>query len=111
MLHESLACVWSVITTKECHGRPVDTNASVNSLASFHAVMGPQSVYLASLYNYTAFIPFGLLNLKLCELIIACSTLSHNTLSACTNRLLVLTNVVLHTEFSQIRHRIGRVAS
>ena len=46
-------------------------------------------------------------DLKLCELIIACSTLLHNTLSACTNRLLVLTNVALHTEFSQIRHRIG----
>ena len=41
------------------------------------------------------------------ELIIACSTLSHNTLSACTNRLLVLTDVVLHAEFSQIRHHIG----
>ena len=50
MLHESLACVWSVITTKEWHGRPVDTNASVNSLASLHAVMGPQAVYSASLY-------------------------------------------------------------
>ena len=47
MLHESLACVWSVITTKEWHGRPVDTNASVNSLASFHGVMGPQAVYSA----------------------------------------------------------------
>ena len=60
---------------------------------------------------YTAFIPFRLLNLKLREIIIAFSTLSHNTLSACTNRLLVLTNVALHTEFSQIQHRIGRVAS
>ena len=50
MLHESLACVWSVITTKEWHGRPVDTNASVSSLASLHAVMGPQAVYSASLY-------------------------------------------------------------
>ena len=28
----------------------IATNASVNSLASFHAVMGPQAVYLASLY-------------------------------------------------------------
>ena len=43
-------CVGSVITTKEWHGRPVDTNAPVNSLADFHAVMGPQAVYLASLY-------------------------------------------------------------
>ena len=99
--------MWSVITTKECHGRAMDTNVSVNCLASFHAVMGPQAVYSASLY-ITAFIPFRLLNLKLHELIIACSTLSHNTLSACTNCLLVLTNVVLHTEFSKIRHRIGR---
>ena len=55
---------------------------------------------------HTAFIPFGLLNLS--ELIIACSTLSHNTLSESS---LVLTNVVLYTEFSQIRHRIGGVAS
>ena len=76
----------------------IATNASVNSLASFHAVMGPQAVCLASLYN-TAFIPFGVLNLKLRELIIACSTLSHNTLSACTNHLWCLP-----TEFSQIRH-------
>ena len=28
----------------------IATNASVNSLASFHAVMGPQAVYSASLY-------------------------------------------------------------
>ena len=27
MLHESLACVWSVTTTKKWHGRPVDTTA------------------------------------------------------------------------------------
>ena len=59
MLHESLACVWSVITTKEWHGRPVDINASVNSLASFHAVMGPQVVFFGQLV-YTAFIPFSL---------------------------------------------------
>ena len=62
----------------------IPINASVNSLAGFHAVMGPQAVYSASLYIATAFIPFGLLNLKLRELIIACSTLSHNTLSACS---------------------------
>ena len=43
-------CVGNVITTKEWHGRPVDTNAPVNSLANFHAVMVPQAVYLASLY-------------------------------------------------------------
>ena len=49
----------------------MDTNASVNSLASFHAVMGPQAVYSASLYSYTAFITFMLLNLKLRELIFA----------------------------------------
>ena len=29
--------------------RPVDTDAPVNSLASFHVVMGPQAVYSASL--------------------------------------------------------------
>ena len=28
----------------------IATNASVNSLANFHAVMGPQAVYSASLY-------------------------------------------------------------
>ena len=28
----------------------IATNASINSLASFHAVMGPQAVYSASLY-------------------------------------------------------------
>ena len=58
MLLESLACVWSVITTEEWHGRPVDTNASV-SLASFRAVMGPQAVFFGQLV-YTAFIPFSL---------------------------------------------------
>ena len=31
----------------------IATNASVNSLASFHAVMGPQAVYSASLYTYS----------------------------------------------------------
>ena len=28
----------------------IATTASINSLASFHAVMGPQAVYSASLY-------------------------------------------------------------
>ena len=66
----------------------IATNASVNSLASFHAVMEPQAVYSASLTTYSFHTRFELLNLKLCGLIIACSTLSqHNTLSACTNRL------------------------
>ena len=66
MLHESLAyAVWSVITTKEWHGRPVDTNASVNSLASFHAVMRPQAVYSASLYIQLSY--RRLLNPKLRE--------------------------------------------
>ena len=79
MLHESLACVWSVITTKEWHGRPVDTNASVSSLASLHAVMHGATGCLFGQLVYTAFIPFRLLNLKLRELIIAYNTLSHNT--------------------------------
>ena len=48
-------CVGSVITTKEWDGRPVDTNAPVNSLANFHAVMGPQAVYSASLYIQLAY--------------------------------------------------------
>ena len=34
----------------------IATNASVNSLASFHAVMEPQAVYSARLVH-TAFIP------------------------------------------------------
>ena len=55
-------------------------HASVNSLT---AVIGPWAVRPAC----TAFMLFRLLNLKLCELIIACGTLSHNTLSACTSRL------------------------
>ena len=84
----------------------MDTNTPVNSLASFHAVMGPRAVYLACTYSFHT-VRAAESDLKLCELIITCSTLLHNTLSACTNRLLVLTNVVLHTEFSQIRHRIG----
>ena len=84
----------------------MDTNAPVNSLASFHAVMGPEAVYSACTYSFHT-VRAAESDLKLCELIIACSTLLHNTLSACTNRLLVLTNVVLHTEFSQIWHRIG----
>ena len=83
----------------------MDTNAPVNSLASFHAVMGPEAVYSACTYSFHT-VRAAESYLKLCELIIACSTLLHNTLSACTNRLLVLTNLVLHTEFSQIRHRI-----
>ena len=66
-------------------------HASVNSLASFHPVIGPRAVCSPAC---TAFILFGLLNLKLRELIITCCTLSHNTLSTCTCRLLVLTNVV-----------------
>ena len=84
----------------------MDTNAPVNSLASFHAVMGPEAVYSACTYSFHT-VQAVESDLKLCELIIACSTLLHNTLSACTNHLLVLTNVVLHTEFSQIRHCIG----
>ena len=86
----------------------IATNASVNSLANFHAVMGPQAVYSASLYIQLSYRSGCSTHLKLRELIIACSTLSHNTLSESS---LVLTNVVLHTEFSQIRHRIGGVAS
>ena len=40
MLHESLACVWRVITTKEWHGRPADTNASVNIWQAFMLLWG-----------------------------------------------------------------------
>ena len=76
MLHESLACVLSEITTKEWHGRPVDTNASVNSLASLHGVMGPQAVYSASLYSFHT---VQAAQPKIRELIIAYSTLSHKT--------------------------------
>ena len=64
-------------------------HASVNSLT---AVIGPWAVRPAC----TAFMPFRLLNLKLCELIIACGTLSHNTLSACISRLLYLTTWYKH---------------
>ena len=30
----------------------MDTNAPVNSLASFHAVMGPEAVYSACTYSF-----------------------------------------------------------
>ena len=58
----------------------IATNASVNSLASFHAVMGPRAVYSANLYIQLSYRSGCSINLKLRELIIACSTLCRNRL-------------------------------
>ena len=40
MLQESLACVWSAITTKKWHGRPVDTTAKEGDAVSLGRPLG-----------------------------------------------------------------------
>ena len=61
----------------------IATNASVNSLANFHAVMGPQAVYSASLYIQLSS-PFGLLNLNFVN---SLSLVVHSHTIPCQNRL------------------------
>ena len=74
---------WHWLDSFACQTTSLVMHASVNNLASFHAVR-VMDCFSASLY-----ISFHTVWLPNLELMIACSTLSHNILSACTSRLLI----------------------
>ena len=50
MLHKSYISVWSVITTKKWHGRPVDTTAKEGDSVSFGRPLGTtkEAMYVVS---------------------------------------------------------------